>query len=65
MSLAAMAAAGLLPPAAGGLLQQGIGAAVILSALRALRVDQTARPALSPAAEALIHRFAVKHDVLG
>ncbi|MFE2103791.1 heavy metal translocating P-type ATPase, partial [Streptomyces sp. NPDC059468] len=66
MSLAAMAAAaaGLLPPAAGALLQEGIDVAVILNALRALRVDQTTRPALSPAAEALIHRFAAEHDDL-
>ncbi|WP_367318752.1 heavy metal translocating P-type ATPase [Streptomyces sp. HUAS ZL42] len=66
MSLAAMAAAavGLLPPAAGALLQEGIDVAVILNALRALRVDQAARPALTPAAEALIHRFAAEHDDL-
>ncbi|WP_406164685.1 heavy metal translocating P-type ATPase [Streptomyces sp. NBC_00996] len=66
MSLAAMAAAaaGLLPPAPGALLQEGIDVAVILNALRALRVDQTARPALSPTAEALIHRFASEHDDL-
>ncbi|WP_107067959.1 heavy metal translocating P-type ATPase [Streptomyces sp. MUSC 125] len=66
MSLAAMAAAavGLLPPAAGALLQEGIDVAVILNALRALRVGQTARPALTPAAEALIHRFAAEHDDL-
>ncbi|OMI34308.1 heavy metal translocating P-type ATPase [Streptomyces sparsogenes] len=66
MSLAAMAAAaaGLLPPAAGALLQEGIDVAVILNALRALRVDQAARPALAPAAEALIHRFAAEHDDL-
>ncbi|MEV5955372.1 heavy metal translocating P-type ATPase [Streptomyces sp. NPDC051987] len=63
MSLAAMgvAAAGLLPPAAGALLQEGIDVAVILNALRALRVDQTARPALTPVAEALVHRFAAEH----
>ncbi|EXU67153.1 ATPase P [Streptomyces sp. PRh5] len=66
LSLAAMAAAavGLLPPAAGALLQEGIDVAVILNALRALRVDQTVRPALAPAAEALIHRFAAEHDDL-
>ncbi|MFI8071660.1 heavy metal translocating P-type ATPase [Streptomyces sp. NPDC086033] len=66
MSLAAMAAAaiGLLPPAAGALLQEGIDIAVILNALRALRVDHAARPALTPAAEALIHRFAAEHDDL-
>ncbi|MCX3059031.1 heavy metal translocating P-type ATPase [Streptomyces beihaiensis] len=66
MSLAAMAvaAAGLLPPAVGALLQEGIDVAVILNALRALRIDRAARPALTPAAEALIHRFAAEHDDL-
>ncbi|WP_411574750.1 heavy metal translocating P-type ATPase [Streptomyces fradiae] len=66
MSLAAMAAAavGLLPPAVGALLQEGIDVAVILNALRALRVDRGARPALTPAAEALVHRFAAEHDDL-
>ncbi|WP_225101640.1 heavy metal translocating P-type ATPase [Streptomyces sp. CoH27] len=66
MSLAAMATAavGLLPPAVGALLQEGIDVAVILNALRALRVDQAARSALTPAAEALIHRFAAEHDDL-
>jgi len=66
MSLAAMAAAafGLLPPAAGALLQEGIDVAVILNALRALRVDRAARPVLEPATEALIHRFAAEHDDL-
>ncbi|WP_107483369.1 heavy metal translocating P-type ATPase [Streptomyces humi] len=66
MSLAAMAAAaaGLLPPAAGALLQEGIDIAVILNALRSLRVGQGARPAVTPAAEALIHRFAAEHDDL-
>ncbi|MGQ4415124.1 heavy metal translocating P-type ATPase [Streptomyces sp. SAS_269] len=66
MSLAAMAAAaaGLLPPAPGALLQEVIDVAVILNALRALRVDQAARPPLTPAAETLIHRFAAEHDDL-
>ncbi|MFE5191145.1 heavy metal translocating P-type ATPase [Streptomyces sp. NPDC056628] len=66
LSLAAMAAAaaGLLPPAAGALLQEGIDAAVILNALRALRVDRAMRPALTPDTEALIHRFAAEHDDL-
>ncbi|MET7542288.1 heavy metal translocating P-type ATPase [Streptomyces sp. NPDC005507] len=66
MSMAAMAAAaiGLLPPAAGALLQEGIDAAVILNALRALRIDQATRPTLTPAAEALVHRFAAEHDDL-
>lgn len=66
MSLAAMAAAasGLLPPAAGALLQEGIDVVVILNALRALRGDRAARPVLQPATEALIHRFAAEHDDL-
>ncbi|MGH4030399.1 heavy metal translocating P-type ATPase [Actinomycetota bacterium Odt1-20B] len=66
MSLAAMAAAavGLLPPAVGALLQEGIDVAVILNALRALRVDHAARLPLTPTAEALIHRFAAEHDDL-
>ncbi|WP_327341428.1 heavy metal translocating P-type ATPase [Streptomyces europaeiscabiei] len=66
MSLAAMVAAafGLLPPAVGALLQEGIDVVVILNALRALRVDHAARPALQPATEALIHRFAAEHDDL-
>ncbi|WP_416981336.1 hypothetical protein [Streptomyces sp. T028] len=66
MSPAAMtvAAFGLLPPAAGALLQEGIDVAVILDALRALRVDRTARPALTPTAEALVQRFAAEHDDL-
>ncbi|MFF7114456.1 heavy metal translocating P-type ATPase [Streptomyces albogriseolus] len=66
LSLVAMGAAavGLLPPAVGALLQEGIDVAVILNALRALRVGQGARPALEPAAEALIHRFAAEHEDL-
>lgn len=66
MSLAAMAAAaaGLLPPAAGALLQEAIDVAVILNALRALNVGQAAGPALEPATEALIRRFAAEHDDL-
>jgi hypothetical protein len=66
MSLAAMgaAAAGLLPPAAGALLQEAIDVAVILNALRALKIGQAAGPVLEPATEALIHRFAAEHDDL-
>ncbi|MEU6064612.1 heavy metal translocating P-type ATPase [Streptomyces sp. NPDC047082] len=66
MSLAAMAAAaaGLLPPAAGALLQEAIDVAVILNALRALNVGHATAPALEPATEALIHRFAAEHDDL-
>ncbi|WP_413759870.1 heavy metal translocating P-type ATPase [Streptomyces sp. MMBL 11-3] len=64
MSLAAMTAAafGLLPPAAGALLQEGIDVAVVLNALRALRADRRARIVLAPDTEALIHRFAAEHD---
>ncbi|NGO46954.1 heavy metal translocating P-type ATPase [Streptomyces ureilyticus] len=66
MSLAAMVAAafGLLPPAAGALLQEGIDVAVILNALRALLTDRTTRPVLTPTAEDLVHRFAAEHDDL-
>jgi heavy metal translocating P-type ATPase len=66
LSLAAMAAAacGLLPPALGALLQEGIDVAVILNALRVLRDDRAGRPSLPPATEALIHRFAAEHDDL-
>ncbi|MES4891572.1 heavy metal translocating P-type ATPase [Streptomyces sp. NPDC096012] len=66
MSLAAMAAAaaGLLPPAVGALLQEAIDVAVILNALRALRTDRATQPALAPAAEALIQRFASEHNDL-
>ncbi|MFI6494412.1 heavy metal translocating P-type ATPase [Streptomyces sp. NPDC050564] len=66
MSLAAMVAAafGLLPPAVGALLQEGIDVVVILNALRALRVDHATALPLEPATEALIHRFAAEHDDL-
>lgn len=66
MSLAAMAAAalGLLPPAPGALLQEGIDVTVILNALRALGVDRAARPAVEPAIEHLLRRFAAEHDEL-
>ncbi|MEV7144130.1 heavy metal translocating P-type ATPase [Streptomyces tauricus] len=66
LSLAAMAAAafGLLPPAVGALLQEGIDIVVILNALRALRADRSARPVLEPATEALIHHFSAEHDAL-
>ena len=63
LSLAAMAAAavGLLPPALGALLQEGIDVVVILNALRALGDDRAARPARRPATEALSHRVAAEH----
>ena len=63
LSLVAMgfAAVGLLPPAAGALLQEGIDLAVILNALRALRTDHDTTP-LSHDAEELVRRFAGEHD---
>ncbi|WP_329296822.1 heavy metal translocating P-type ATPase [Streptomyces pseudovenezuelae] len=66
LSQAAMAAAacGVLPPALGALLQEGIDVAVILNALRVLRDGPADRPALTPATEALIHRFSAEHDDL-
>jgi heavy metal translocating P-type ATPase len=66
MSLAAMLAAafGLLPPAVGALLQEGIDVAVILNALRALPQDRTAQVTIEPATEQLIRRFATEHDDL-
>ena len=64
LSLVAMgfAAFGLLPPAYGALLQEGIDLAVILNALRALRTDPAATPPLSMDAEQLVRRFAGEHD---
>ncbi|MCC9711364.1 cadmium-translocating P-type ATPase [Streptomyces sp. MNU76] len=66
MSLAAMVAAafGLLPPAAGALLQEGIDVAVILNALRALLPARDGAQVLTPTAEELVHRFAAEHDDL-
>ncbi|MFE6691794.1 heavy metal translocating P-type ATPase [Streptomyces sp. NPDC057743] len=67
MSLLAMAAAllGLLPPAPGALLQEGIDVAAILNALRVLLPARgTGGPPLEPAAERLIHRFAAEHEEL-
>ncbi|MBW0118817.1 cadmium-translocating P-type ATPase [Pseudonocardia sp. KRD-169] len=66
LSLVAMAfaAAGLLPPAAGALLQEGIDVAVILNALRALRPGRDETPPLTPRTEELLHRFSAEHDTL-
>ncbi|WP_054814657.1 heavy metal translocating P-type ATPase [Nocardia arizonensis] len=66
LSLLAMvvAAAGLLPPAAGALLQEGIDMAVILNALRALRGNPAARTEVAAATEQLLHRFADEHETL-
>lgn len=66
LSLLAMivAAAGLLPPAAGALLQEGIDVAVILNALRALRGNPATRTEMTAATEELLHRFAGEHETL-
>ena len=64
LSLVAMgfAAVGLLAPAAGALLQEGIDLAVILNALRALRGDQDGAVRLKPDTEEMLRRFAGEHD---
>lgn len=64
LSLVAMgfAAVGLLAPAAGALLQEGIDLAVILNALRALRGDQSGTVRLNPQTEEMLQRFAAEHD---
>ena len=63
LSLAAMgfAAFGLLPPALGALLQEGIDLAVILNALRALR-DHQVLPPLTRNGIELVRRFAAEHE---
>lgn len=60
LSLAAMAvaAAGLLPPVAGALLQEAIDVAVIANALRALRGG---RPRSQPEGEELSRRYRAEH----
>nr|WP_175420637.1 heavy metal translocating P-type ATPase [Rhodococcus sp. SGAir0479] len=66
LSLVAMgfAAFGVLPPAAGALLQEGIDVAVILNALRALRGGLGDAVPLPEDTEALLHRFSAEHDDL-
>jgi hypothetical protein len=66
MSLAAMAlaAVGLLPPAAVALLQEAIDLAVIGNALRALREGRDDGLHLPDATRNLLRRFAVEHDEL-
>ncbi|MGK8507180.1 heavy metal translocating P-type ATPase [Nocardia asiatica] len=66
LSLLAMivAAAGLLPPAAGALLQEVIDVAVILNALRALRGSPADGTEVAGATEELLHRFAGEHETL-
>jgi heavy metal translocating P-type ATPase len=67
MSLAAMgvAAAGLLPPVYGALLQEAIDVAVILNALRALRLPRTRLVRrVNPADAALTQRFRDEHEAI-
>ncbi|MFZ2174441.1 MAG: HAD-IC family P-type ATPase, partial [Rhodococcus sp. (in: high G+C Gram-positive bacteria)] len=66
LSLVAMgfAAFGLLPPAAGALLQEGIDVAVILNALRALRVDPGRMVTVPGDTEVMLRRFSAEHDVM-
>lgn len=63
LSLVAMVAAafGLLPPAPGALVQEGIDVAVILNALRAVRIGGNRRGATI---DPLIARFAREHERL-
>ncbi|MFF0295344.1 heavy metal translocating P-type ATPase [Kitasatospora sp. NPDC004614] len=66
LSLVAMGFAGfgLLPPAAGALLQELIDIAVILNALRALRPGPGVGPEITADTEELVRRFAAEHDDL-
>ncbi|MFQ1002386.1 heavy metal translocating P-type ATPase [Modestobacter sp. SSW1-42] len=66
LSLTAMglAAAGLIPPAAGALLQEAIDVAVILNALRALRGGAVGGRPVEPATQVLLRRFAAEQDDL-
>jgi hypothetical protein len=66
LSLAAMAAAaaGLLAPVAGAVLQEAIDVAIIVNALRALRVGAVARRQPRPGATALGERFRTEHRQL-
>ncbi|MFB7512432.1 heavy metal translocating P-type ATPase [Streptomyces sp. NPDC056144] len=66
LSLAAMcaAAAGVLPPAAGALLQQAIDIAVILNALRALRPGPEEPQPLDAETDGLLRDFAADHEDL-
>lgn len=65
LSVAAMglAAVGLLPPALGALLQEGIDVAVILNALRVLRPAEGG-PVVTPADASLVRGFSEAHESL-
>ena len=64
LSLLAMAAAaaGVLPPAAGALLQEAIDLTVILNALRALRAGPGEAPDLPASTRNMIRRFSAEHE---
>jgi heavy metal translocating P-type ATPase len=66
LSLAAMgfAAIGLLPPAAGALLQECIDVAVIFNALRALREGASAGTAVEETTQVMLRQFASEHEEL-
>jgi heavy metal translocating P-type ATPase len=66
LSIVAMgfAAAGLLPPAVGALLQEAIDLTVILNALRALRAGASETPSLTADTQGLIRRFSAEHEVM-
>jgi iron-sulfur cluster repair protein YtfE (RIC family) len=66
LSIVAMgfAAIGLLPAAAGALLQEAIDVAVILNALRALRAGADEAPALTAETQGLLRRFSAEHTVM-
>ncbi|MFC4944946.1 heavy metal translocating P-type ATPase [Pseudonocardia sp. GCM10023141] len=66
LSLIAMAfaVAGLLPPAMGALLQEGIDVAVILNALRSLGAGRAGARRVNPATEFLLRRFSAEHETL-
>src|SRR5690606_18686469 len=66
LSITAMivAAAGLLPPAAGALVQEGIDVAVILNALRALRPGRGTGTPLDEPTERMLRAFEDEHREL-
>ncbi len=66
LSIVAMgfAAAGLLPAAAGALLQEAIDVTVILNALRALTAGSGEAPSLTADTQGLLRRFSAEHDVM-
>ncbi|WP_050064576.1 heavy metal translocating P-type ATPase [Rhodococcus sp. RD6.2] len=66
LSLLAMAfaAAGLLAPAVGALLQEVIDVAVILNALRAMGGGGTGDRGIPASTDEMLHRFSAEHDAM-